>query len=59
MAMKRRFLLTVIGVLFLVLAITGPALAFDKVRFAVISDPIFPSPSRKESATGSNLGSKR
>ena len=39
MSMKKRSLLTVIGVLFLVLVITGLALAFDKVRFVVISDP--------------------
>jgi len=58
MATKERSLLTIIGVLFLVLAITGLASAFDKVRFAVISDPHMSIPQQKGVRDGSKLGLK-
>lgn len=56
--MKKRSLLTVIGVLFLVLAITGLALGFDRVRFAVISDPHISIPQQKGVSDGFKLGLK-
>ena len=46
MKMKKS-LLTVMGVLFLVLVTTGQALAFDKVRFAIISDLHMSIPQQK------------
>jgi len=58
MAMRKRSLLTVIGVVFLVLVMTGLALAFDKVRFAVISDPHISIPQQKGVSDGFKLGLK-
>jgi len=58
MVMKKRPFLTVIGVLFLILAITGLASAFDKVRFAVISDPHMSIPQQKGVRDGTKLGLK-
>jgi len=56
MAMKKRSPLTIIGIFFLVLSITGLALAFDKVRFAVISDPHMSIPQQKGVRDGAKLG---
>lgn len=56
--MKKRSFFTVIGVLFLVLAIAGPVLGFDRVRFAVISDPHISIPQQKGVSDGFKLGLK-
>ena len=58
MRTKRKFLMSIVCIGILVFATTGLALAFEKVKFAVISDPHISIPQQKGVTDGYKLGLK-
>jgi len=58
MKMKKKGLVSVIGILILVFSIASLAIAFEKVKFAVISDPHISIPQQKGVSDGFKLGLK-
>jgi 3',5'-cyclic AMP phosphodiesterase CpdA len=58
MKMKKKGLVSIIGILILVFSIAGLAMAFEKVKFAVISDPHISIPQQKGVSDGFKLGLK-
>jgi len=58
MRMKRKYLMSIISICILVLATAGLAGAFEKVKFAVISDPHISIPQQKGVTDGFKLGLK-
>ena len=56
--MKRLSLLSMVGIVLVVLITFGVGFAFDKVKFAVISDPHISIPQQKGVSDGYKLGLK-